>query len=100
MWGKKRLAADVEVVELLRSMHVKQGVLEGEMEKLRSGHLSLRGFVYSKLRKHDESPEDAGPAPSAAAGTTALPAQLSRDELRRKLVETGRFIPGRPPRHD
>jgi len=103
MWFRKRLASDQQVVDLLRTMHVEQGRLAGEVEKLKAGHNSLRGFVYSKLRKVVQEEEDDGgesAAPAAHTNGSALPPNLSRAELRRKLTETGRFIPGRPPRHE
>lgn len=104
-FNRKKLASDAELVDLLRTMHVRMGKLEGEMEKLGAGHQSLRGFVYSKLRKAAEADEEAGVhegAPTAAPPRTpqAPPTPMSREELRRTLVASGRFIPGKPPRHD
>lgn len=105
MWFKKaRLASDQQVVDLLRSMQLKLGTLESEQQKITQRFESLRGFVYSKVRKThaaEESEEDGGSAaPAAAASGGRLPQGLSREELKRSLVATGRFVPGRPPRHD
>lgn len=99
-FNRSRLASDVEVVALLRTLNVKLGQLEGEIEKLKSGHQTLRGFVYAKLRKADASPPDDGPAPSAAGTGSALPASMTKAELRRQLTQTGRIMPGRPTHHD
>jgi len=105
MWFRKSLASDAEIVQLLRQMHLGIAKLEGEVEKLRAGHQSLRGFVYSRTRKHEETSSegtlpDESSAPAAPTTGGKLPAHLSREELRRALTQTGRFVPGKAPRHD
>lgn len=105
LFSTRKLASDSEIVDLLRTMHVRMGRVEAEMEKLGSGHQSLRGFVYSQLRKlkggDDAVPEGEQPdAPAPSKAVQSSPQAMSREELRRTLVNTGRFIPGRPPRHD
>jgi hypothetical protein len=104
MWfGKSKLASDQQVVDLLRSMSLKLATLEGEQEKLRNRFEGLRGFVYSRVRKAGEASDasdEQSAAPAAPTNGTKLPPGLTRDELKRSLVATGRFVPGRPPRHD
>jgi len=104
MWfGKSRLASDQQVVDLLRSLSLKMATLEGEHEKLRARFEGLRGFVYSKIRKAGDASDgtdEPSAAPAAPTNGTKLPPGLTRDELKRSLVATGRFVPGRPPRHD
>jgi len=105
MWfGRSRLASDQQVVDLLRSQTLKIASLEGEFDKLKSRFEGLRGFVYSKVRKHaddsDASAETSDVPAAPTNGSNKLPALLTRDELKRSLIATGRFVPGRPPRHD
>lgn len=100
---KSTLASDVEVVQLLRQLHVKLAGCEAEIEKLKSAQLSLRGFVYSQVRKHVQQPpeDESSVAPAAeSVGGSGSKGPLSRDELRRWLTASGRFTPGRPAKHD
>jgi len=104
-FSRSKLASDTEIVDLLRTMHVRMGRVEAEMEKLASGHQSLRGFVYAKLRKalsaEEAEPDGEAPPTEAPRQTPQTPTgAMSREELRRTLVTSGRFVPGRPPRHD
>lgn len=67
----------------------------GRIERLEGQHISLRGYVYAKkgLVGSGEAP------PAAEQGALPFSAPLSRDELRRQLVTSGRFVPGHAPRH-
>lgn len=105
-FSRKTLASDVEVVKLLRQMHIKQGELEGEIEKLKAGHQSLRGFVYARVRKAAEPEPDTEPqddptdaAPAVTSNGHFSPT-LTKAELRRALTTSGRFVPGKPARHE
>lgn len=88
-------------------LKMRMSVLENEFDKLHGQYKSMRGYVYAKRGQVEIPPEASGTAnaPSATAGaSTALPApeppqRLTRDELRRSLTQTGRFMPGKPPNH-
>ena len=63
----------------------------GDLEKR---HLKLRGVVYAhKLHKPpaEEVEDDDKPK---------LRDNMTRDELRKSLVESGRWVPGRPAKHE
>ena len=68
-----------------------------EFAVLEHKHIRLRGRVYAyKLHKPD--PEDdentAGDPPARTRG------EISRDELRRRIYDSGRWSPGKPAKHD
>jgi len=80
----------VRAIELLRA----------DLEALKAQHLSLRGRVYALWGRESDSPT----APAAdgspkSATATAVGHPKTRDELRAQLVESGRFVPGKPPVH-
>jgi len=62
--------------------------LNEDLESLRTQHLKLRGTVYA-AKRYAKVEEEEDPKP----------AQLTRDELKRSLVQSGTFIPGRPAVH-
>lgn len=93
---KARLATDAEVIDLVRRLHARLDTMEGSFA-------SLRGYVYrtAAIQRPGEGAEPANaPSPSPGGGPTApFPEKLSRDELRARLVSSGTFVPGKPPRH-
>lgn len=75
------LALDVAVLRR-ELMNTTEG-----LNDLRDKHISLRGKVYAaKLHK--------------AGAETEGPKELSREDLRRSLAASGRFVPGRPAVHN
>lgn len=61
------------------------------LAELDDKHVRLRGKVYAhKLHKPEGDDEKVLPTVD----------QMTRDELRRSLTQSGRFIPGRPVSHD
>lgn len=69
------------------------------LEELEDKHQRLRGVVYGrKLHKEPlaEGTEEPQERPSAAPKETS---RMTREELKRHLALSGRFIPGRPPIH-
>jgi|GEM_PF-3847353 len=74
------------------------------LQSLQAQHVKLRGRVYAlwgaeKSSETSTAAPDAGGAPTSS-GAPALPESLSRQELRRRLTQTGRFVPGKAPIHD
>lgn len=65
---------------------VARGLLT-DQEKLEERHMSLRGKVYAHRLHKPDSDED-------------TPRAESRDELRRRLTQSGLITPGKPTRHD
>jgi len=91
-WFKSRkLATDLDLASAVRDVL-------GRVERLEGQHLSLRGYIYAK--KGLVGPAGA-PPPAAEQGPLpqSPPQPLARDELRKLLVTTGRFFPGKPPKH-
>lgn len=59
-----------------------------DLGDLAEKHLKLRGKIYAlKMHKPEEAAAD-------------VPRAMTRDELRRSLATSGRFIPGKAPKHD
>lgn len=104
MWFSRkgvRPLNDDELVRLLSKLQAQQTDLEERFAALEAKHTSLRGRVYALWGKAE--PSDAAPAAAGSptsSGPAPLPAGASRDELRRQLVRTGKFIPGRPVNHE
>lgn len=97
MWFRKKVEFSqydellADQIKLLR--RVKD--LSDDLEKLQDQFTRLRGLVYArKLHKPGAMVEQEGD--QAPANPTA---NMSRDELRRHLGLTGRFVPGKPPVH-
>jgi len=109
-WSRKRaLASDQQVVDLLRELQLRLGKAEGELASLTDRFLSLRGFVYSKLRKGEDGEKSDAPGVDSSGSAPKTPSvtngdlfsgPMTKDEMRARLVHSGRFIPGRPPVHD
>lgn len=64
--------------------------LDDDLANLTDKHVRLRGKVYA-TGKHRMDDDEAAPKPSTAE---------SRDDLRRKLIAGGRWMPGKPAQHD
>lgn len=74
--------------------------LENEFDKLHGQYKSMRGYVYAKRGAVELPPEPSAAVASATGpAVAAAAAPLTRDELRRSLVTTGRFVPGKPANH-
>lgn len=79
--------------ELVKDMQItmrRVRELQEAVEELDDKFMRMRGLIYArKLHKppEDEQTKDAEEKP------------LSREELRRQLTKSGRFIPGKPPVH-
>lgn len=66
-------------------------VLMDDLSTLEDKHVRLRGKVYAhKLHRPDDDD----------AETPKPVDKMTRDELRRHLLASGRFMPGRPAKHD
>lgn len=66
------------------------GRMADDLGDLEKRHLSLRGKVYaSKLHKNSDDEELSKPS-----------ATSTRDELRKALITGGRWMPGKPTRHN
>lgn len=71
--------------ETLRTVLKRVAAAEEALDELSAAHLRLRGRVYAVgLHK---------------GGVEEKPAEMSREELRRHVTQTGRFTPGKPPIH-
>lgn len=95
MWpfGKTTDSADI------RALNQRIEELEDRQLRLEDQYRRLRGYVY--VKKGLVGPADAPPPGEVGgAATPAPPRPMSRDELRRSLVASGRFIPGQPPKHE
>jgi len=98
MFGKKRQEIDPRVVQELaedvRMTMRKVRDLQEAYDVLDDKYTRMRGLIYAK--KMHRAPE------GEANGETDLvtpPKPVSREELRRQLVTSGRFMPGKPPVH-
>lgn len=80
-----RLEERVATLEKLLQKHA------DAIAELEDKHGRLRGKVYA--HKMHKPPEEEGDAPRSVD-------QMTRDELRRSLTQSGRFIPGRAVSHD
>lgn len=66
------------------------GRMADDLGDLEKRHISLRGKVYaSKLHKNGADDEPNKPTDT-----------MTRDELRKSLITGGRWMPGKPPRHE
>lgn len=94
-WRKKPSDVSASRVDALEkrteSLEKACKALLDDLAELEEKHVRLRGKVYAH-KMHRAEDEDA---------QTPKPAEkMSRDELRRHLLHSGRFMPGRPARHD
>lgn len=64
--------------------------LQERCDDIELAHKRLRGKVYARWGKDPEQGDHPVEVP---------PEQLSREELKRRLTSTGRFVPGRPAQH-
>lgn len=79
--------------ELVADLHVcmrRLKELQEAVQELDDKYTRMRGLIYAR-KLHKSEPE------AGEQTTEAKP--MSRDELRRQLTATGRFIPGKPPVH-
>lgn len=60
-----------------------------DIEELQTKLQKLRGVVYA-AKRYAAAEEEEEPTPR----------QMTRDELKRSLVTSGRFVPGKPAKHD
>lgn len=101
MWPFKKTTDSLQQTTFLElRSHVES--LETRMLRLEEQFRSLRGYVYAK--KGIVGPPGEGPSgeispPRSGVAAPQAAAPMSRDELRRSLVTTGRFVPGKPPVH-
>lgn len=89
MFWKKRPAPDApELVARIETIEKLLQKVADELAELQDRHARLRGKVYAhKMHKPDEE-------------TPQRVDQMTRDELRRSLTKSGRFVPGRPVSHE
>lgn len=93
MFSFNSQAKAVRRLEEIVATHAK--VLQTQADalaELQDKHVRLRGKVYAhKLHKPEEetTPSEGKPVD-----------QMTREELRRSLVRSGRFMPGKPVSHD
>lgn len=87
MFGRK-----VKVIEDFAQLDERMRRNEKQMDELRQDlrdlgekHLKLRGKIYA-LKLHKPDLED-------------VPTALTRDDLRKQLAQSGRFVPGKPVSH-
>lgn len=86
MFGRQKelasIVARLETVEKLLQMQAEA------LTELQDKHVRLRGKVYAHKmhRPDDDTPKNVE--------------QMTRDELRRSLTSSGRFVPGRPAKHE
>jgi hypothetical protein len=87
----------------LQPLAMRLTVLEDRQDKLEGQYKSLRGYVYAKKGlvgpPGEPPPGDIVQSASGGAPSASPAPSASRDELRRMLTSTGRFIPGKPPVH-
>lgn len=91
-WGNRDAKTLEKLLTQMGELYTRVGELNRHLAQLRedvdtlaSRHERLRGRVYGAgLHKPPEAETPAAP---------------SRDELKRRLVSTGRFVPGKPPIH-
>lgn len=86
MWFSKPERNNVALTELIDAVNAltkHHNSLVDTVEDLKAQHLKLRGRFYAAkpVKEHTDEPE-------------------SRDELRARMVRTGRFIPGKNPVHE
>lgn len=77
--------------------------LETRQLRLEEQFRSLRGYVYAKkglVGPPGEAPAGDIDAARSAVAPKGTASPESRDELRRRMVREGRFIPGQPPKHE
>lgn len=92
MWPFRRRAvrpmSDQDVAEVLTQLTKAVRDLRDDHEALHAKYLKLRGRVYAIWGRED------GEAPTKPAQVA-----MTRDDLRRQLATSGRFVPGRAPQH-
>lgn len=98
MWPfsrKLRAAAmsEEDFAAVLAKLTREMGQLRDDHDALQAQHVKLRGRVYAIWGKGE--PEEAGVTDSPTKDTS----KMSREELKRYLASSGRFIPGRPAQH-
>jgi hypothetical protein len=100
-WWRREKAEQVErrvPLQQQLALEDRMARLEHQMEVLDGQYRTLRGYVYVKKGL-------VGPAGEAPPGEANIPQQpqsaaSSKEELRRSLVQSGRFIPGQAPKHE
>lgn len=102
MWPFKKNDSLRALNQRLDLLAEQQMILEDRQLRLDEQYRSLRGYVYAKkglVGPAGEPPPGDRVLPGGEQAPTQRPAQMTRDELRRSLVTSGRFIPGHAPKH-
>lgn len=94
MWPFRKRIREGAFLAAIGQLERSVDQLREDHEALKGQHASLRGRVYALWGK-----EPADPAATSTAATRSPTSPQSRDELRRQLVSSGRFVPGKPPVH-
>jgi len=105
-WWRKSVS-ERKAREVPHQYEIKLDELDARVSHMEEQVRRMRGYVYARkglvgppgepMPGDDEAPA-ATPAPRAKAAPAA-PAVETRDDIRRRLVRTGAFVPGRPPNH-
>lgn len=93
LFTKTEPPSDESLKKALRDAVLRIESLEDRIDALSAQHLKLRGRVYAIWGREDKAASE--PNQKNLNGEE----KLSREELRRKLTSSGRFVPGRPPIH-
>jgi len=99
MWPWRKTTAQTTFLDLRHEMDA----LETRQLRLEEQFRSLRGYVYAKkglVGPPGEAPAGDIDAARSAVAPKGTASPESRDELRRRMVREGRFIPGQPPKHE
>lgn len=88
---------DSELAEVLGKITREVKELRDDVDAHHAQHVKLRGRVYAIWGKGEPEPDGATASPTS--GKQPDTAKMSRDELKRFLASSGRFIPGRPAQH-
>lgn len=89
-----RTMSENDLVTVLVTLKRDLKQLQEDHALLEAKYLKLRGQVFAKWGKNGE---EKGSESTAIVADTA---KMSREELKRYLVTSGRFIPGRPAVHN
>ncbi len=94
MWFRSKKPPEVvetvqlhDVMKAITTLRAQYAELEEGLAALKAQHLKLRGRVFARWGREGEEGESPTPRPQ------------SREELKKQLTLTGRFIPGRPAHH-